>query len=165
MARPRGGHRPGASGRILATMTTDGDKPWIVLLTRALRGALAGLAAWGALVLAFDYADQAIREAEAANPVDNGVGILAATVGLGLRIGVPASAVTGFLVAWALRLRRPWAVALLGLLYGSVLLTLSCLLPGAESVPAWFIPAIIIVSYALAAATPLNVGRRQPANH
>lgn len=144
-------------------MTTDGGKPWIAVLSRALRGALAGLAAWGALVLAFDYAERAIREAEAANPVDNGVGILVAEVGLGLYIGVPACLVTGFLVAWVLRLRRPWAVALLSLLYGSVLLIPSCfMMSGAESVPDWLVPTIIVGSYALAAATPLPLPQRQP---
>src|SRR5687767_12944338 len=54
--------------------------PGTALVSRALRGALVGLAVWGASVWAFTHAERAVLEAEAANPVDNGVGVLVAIV-------------------------------------------------------------------------------------
>jgi hypothetical protein len=142
-------------------MPTNGGGARAVSL-RALRGALVGLAVWGAFSLAFVHAERKIIAQEAAHPVDNGVGILVAIMYTGILLGCPLSYLTGLLVAWAVRLHRPWAVSLLGLLFTAVLvLVIGCAYApfapmGRGPTPSWVPVLLIVAPYTLVAMVPLG---------
>jgi hypothetical protein len=84
----------------------------------------------------------------------------------GLLIGCPLSYVTGLLVAWVLRLARPWAVSLLGLQStGALFLIVGCAYArfaqmGDGPSPPWLSLVLILAPYALVALIPL--GEHQP---
>ncbi|HEX5539972.1 MAG TPA: hypothetical protein VFX60_00130 [Micromonospora sp.] len=130
-----------------------------LLVSYALRGALVGLAACGALYFAWQTVDAAIEDRP---EIDGPESAVAATGGM-LLAGVPSSLLLSLLVAWAARLRHPWAVSLLGLFNIAVLV---CVL-GSLRVPgfgAWILPfALVIIAYAAAAVLVAHFIRSQPA--
>ncbi|MEU5789138.1 hypothetical protein ABZ754_15595 [Micromonospora purpureochromogenes] len=96
------------------------------LLSYATRGALVGVGVAAAWLAAAAYASRSVEArlaAETATDAANGSGVaalgdeVAHTVGIGL----PATLLLGLLVAWGLRLPRPWAVPLVGALLTGVL--------------------------------------------
>ena len=131
-------------------------RPWVL---DALRGALVGLAVFGTWYFAVRYADSVIEP----HPGDDGLAVLGATVLIVLKVGIPSSAVVGVLAAWAARLRRPWAVTLLGPLNTGLLVCgLSFLQVEPPIVePRWVLPSILIV-LAYAAAAVLAARFAQP---
>lgn len=129
-------------------------RSWWSIVSCALRGAIIGVVVWGIFALSLAYAERVIaEEAERLTSDRNGVEILGAMILFGLEVAVPASLVAGFVLAWTLRLRRPWLVAPLGLLF-------SCLLTWAvPAMPGWGSAAILALSFAAAALTPLAFRR------
>jgi hypothetical protein len=111
-----------------------------------MRGAVAGIAVSGTIYFARRYALSVIDR----HPEIDGPETLGSTILIMLYVGIPTGFVLGLLVAWAARLRHPWAVSLMGLLISAVL---SCGL-GMVKVPTlgpgWTI-GLVIVAYAAAA--------------
>ncbi|MBX6750213.1 MAG: hypothetical protein IRY85_11190 [Micromonosporaceae bacterium] len=129
--------------------------PWSVI-SRALRGAVIGVAVWGIFALSSAYAEHEVEQAAARSTADlNGVEILGSIVITTLVIAVPASLVAGFVLAWALRLRRPWIVPPLGLLF-DCLLGLVAVSIHEGPMTDWERATILALSFAAAAIIPLT---------
>jgi hypothetical protein len=133
----------------------------LLLLSSALRGATIGLVVYGIFVLAARYADQAVTEWAHNTSTDiNGVEVLGGTIILTLQIAVPASLLAAFVLAWVLRLRAPWAVALIGVLLLCPLTMLAAHIVHGE-MPGWGWVMLVVLAFASAALVPPN-GRRRP---
>lgn len=131
--------------------------PWPTVFC-ALRGAVVGVVVWGIFALSLAYAERVIaEEAERLTSDRNGVEILGATILLGFEIAVPASLVAGFVLAWILRLRRPWLVAPLGLLFSCVL-TWAVASMYENPMPDWGSATVLALAFAGAAIVPPNGG-------
>lgn len=118
-----------------------------------VRGAITGLAVYATLYVAFEYAQHDIGTHLDRHPETDGLLALGATVVTALKIGIPLSFISGLLVAWAVGLRRPWAVSLLGLLAsGFILCALGVLTQ--EPVPGWLLMAMIIGAFTGVAVIP-----------
>ncbi|MEH0824853.1 MULTISPECIES: hypothetical protein [unclassified Micromonospora] len=95
-------------------------------LSYGIRGALVGVGVAAAWLAAAAYAGRLVDArlaAETAADAANGSGVAALgdEVSLTVGIGLPATLLLGLLVAWVLRLPRPWAVPLVGALLTGVL--------------------------------------------
>jgi hypothetical protein len=133
---------------------------WRATATSALRGGGIGLAVWGIFALSLDFGDRTVEEAAKKTTTDiTGVEVLGAGLLLGLEIALPVSLLVSVLLAWLVRLRRPWAVPLLATLPGCALFFVVVRLTGYEPVRPWVSAAVLALSFACAALVPPN-GRR-----
>ncbi|GIF96317.1 hypothetical protein Cci01nite_14110 [Catellatospora citrea] len=124
-------------------------------LAFAARGLLIGLAMTVLLVVAVEAAD-------AMSSGDDGDTPLAAAAALLLTalVGVLAGPLVGALLAWALRLPRPWLVSLAGTAAGVLLLCAGAGFGMTAAEPYWLLPGFLLaVAYAGAAALSALGGR------
>ena len=129
-------------------MTTSPGRALPIWVSAGIRGGLAGLAVSAALYLATKYATSIVDR----HPEIDGPETLGSTVLIMLQVGIPSSVVVGLLIAWAARLRRPWAVSFLGLIISGVLICGWGALEITTFAPPWLlIVTLAVVAYALAA--------------
>ncbi|WP_155375357.1 hypothetical protein [Catellatospora vulcania] len=131
-------------------------------LAYACRGLPIGLAMTVLLALLVHFADVAFA-VDTASAEDAAMGsplVPAARVFLLALLGVPGGLLAGLLLARMLRLPRPWAVSLLGMAAGGLLLCAGARFGMAEADPFWLLPAFLLTSaYAGAAAVSAFGGR------
>lgn len=124
------------------------------LIGCVVRGGVTGLAVCATLYLAFEYAQHDIGAHLDRHPETDGLLALGATVATALKIGIPLSYFSGLLVAWAVGLRRPWAVSLLGLFASGFLICAWGVLTQGQPVPGWLPMAMIIGAFTGVAVIP-----------
>ncbi|SCG52056.1 hypothetical protein [Micromonospora inositola] len=149
---------------MLAEKPTSQADPGV--LWYAGRGALVGVAAVAVFLAAAACAQQLIDAGLARQTAEDaangsGVAVLGATIMTTIELGLPAALVAGLLVGWVLRLPRPWAVPLVGLLLSvPVLCGAGALVSRAdESWVRWSVPVVLVAAAHAAAAVTLRRGR------
>jgi hypothetical protein len=135
----------------VAEVPVSAPGPWRIA-TRALRGGAIGAAIWGIVAWSLDYGFRQADEWSDTTTTDvTGVEVLGAGIIMGLRIAIPAALAASFLLPWALRLPRPWAVPLVGAALLCPLVLLGEWLVGDAEVTARLWPALFAVAFASAA--------------
>ncbi|WP_144123756.1 hypothetical protein [Catellatospora sichuanensis] len=124
-------------------------------LAYAARGLLIGLAMTVLLVVAVESTGAMLSGDDADSPLAAAAALLMMALS-----GVLVGPLVGLLLAWALRLPRPWAVSLAGAAAGVLLLCGGARLGMTDAEPYWLLPGFLLtVVYAGAAALSAFGGR------
>jgi hypothetical protein len=122
-----------------------------LLLSSALRGLLVGLAACAVFALSILFTSSSLPTAQ------SGAVVLTTMIGIGL----PVAFIAGTIVAWLVKLPRPWLISLAGL---ALTLILACTIGWLANGVAWIIPALIMLA-SYATTTALLTPHPSPTSH